>query len=77
MIASLALVALAFLLNIFPGTLALARWASLLSILFFVLAIALSVAGRRGRGRPARSAGATATSATDSQYGPVAAIALG
>lgn len=52
MIASLALVALAFLLNIFPGTLALARWASLLSILLFVLAIALSVAGRRGQGPP-------------------------
>jgi preprotein translocase subunit SecG len=52
MIASLALVAVAFLLNIFPGTLALARWASLLSILFFVLAIALSVAGRRGQGPP-------------------------
>jgi preprotein translocase subunit SecG len=50
MIASLALVALAFLLNILPGTLALARWASLLSILFFVLAIALSVASRRGYG---------------------------
>jgi hypothetical protein len=48
MIASLALVAVAFLLNIFPGTLTLARWASLLSILLFVLAIALSVAGRRG-----------------------------
>ncbi len=52
MIASLALVALAFFLNIFPGTLALARWASLLSILLFVLAIALSVAGRRGQGPP-------------------------
>jgi len=52
MIASLALVAVAFLFNIFPSTLALARWASLLSILFFVLAIALSVAGRRGQGPP-------------------------
>ena len=52
MIASLALVALAFLFNIFPGTLSLARWASLLSILLFVLAIALSVASRRGHGPP-------------------------
>lgn len=52
MIASLALVAVAFLLNIFPGTLVLARWASLLSILLFVLAIALSVAGRRGQEPP-------------------------
>jgi hypothetical protein len=52
MIASLALVAVAFLLNIFPGTLTLARWASLLSILLFVLAIALSVAGRRGGQAP-------------------------
>jgi hypothetical protein len=52
MIASLALVAVAFLLNIFPGTLVLARWASLLSILLFVLAIALSVAGRRGHEPP-------------------------
>jgi hypothetical protein len=52
MIASLALVAAAFLLNIFPGTLVLARWASLLSILLFVLAIALSVAGRRGQEPP-------------------------
>src|SRR3954451_13315097 len=52
MIASLALVALAFFLNIFPGTLTLARWASLLSILLFVLAIALSVAGRRGQNPP-------------------------
>jgi hypothetical protein len=52
MIASLALVAVAFLFNIFPSTLVLARWASLLSILLFVLAIALSVAGRRGQGPP-------------------------
>ena len=50
MIASLFLVAVAFLFSIFPSTAEVARWASLLSILFFVLAIALSVASRRGAG---------------------------
>ena len=50
MIASLSLVAVAFLLSIFPNTAELARWASLLSILFFVLAIALSVASRKSAG---------------------------
>jgi hypothetical protein len=52
MILSIFLVAVAFLSNLIPGTLGIARWASLLSILFFVLAIALSVAGRRGYGPP-------------------------
>lgn len=47
MIASIFLVSVAFLLNFMPGAAEFARWASLLSILFFVLAIALSVAGRR------------------------------
>ncbi|MGE3269372.1 MAG: hypothetical protein AB7P40_11530 [Chloroflexota bacterium] len=50
MIASLFLVALAFGFSLFPGTYGLARWASLLSILFFVLSIGLSIAGRRGHG---------------------------
>jgi hypothetical protein len=48
MIASIVLVAVAFLLSLLPGASEFARWASLLSILFFVLAIALSVAGRKG-----------------------------
>jgi hypothetical protein len=52
MIASIFLVAVSFLLNFTPGTAEVARWASLLSILFFVLAIALSVAARRGHGPP-------------------------
>ena len=50
MFASIFLVAAAFLLGVLPGMAGVARWASLLSILFFVLAIALSVAGRRGFG---------------------------
>lgn len=50
MIASIFLVATAFLFSIFSATTELARWASLLSILFFVLAIALSVASRRSIG---------------------------
>src|SRR5688572_32471168 len=52
MIASIFLVAVAFLFSIFSGTAELARWASLLSILFFVLAIALSVASRKSTGGP-------------------------
>lgn len=48
MVASIFLVAVAFLLSIIPGAFELARWASLLSILFFVLALGLSVAGRKG-----------------------------
>jgi hypothetical protein len=50
MVASIFLVAAAFLLSVVPGFAGLSQWASLLSILFFVLAIALSVAGRRGGG---------------------------
>ncbi|MCC7369909.1 MAG: hypothetical protein IT306_15885 [Chloroflexi bacterium] len=50
MIASIFLVAVAFGLSIFPNMADIARWASLLSILFFVLAIALSVASRRSQG---------------------------
>jgi hypothetical protein len=50
MIASIFLVAVAFFFSIFPGMGEIARWASLLSILFFVLALALSVASRRGGG---------------------------
>ena len=52
MIASLFLVAVAFVLNIVPGAAGLARWASLLSLLFFVLWIALAMMGRRGFGQP-------------------------
>ena len=48
MFASIFLVAASFLLSVVPGMGAIAQWASLISILFFVLAIALSVAGRRG-----------------------------
>ena len=51
MIASIFLVAVAFLmnfLNFLPGAATIAQWASLLSLLLFVLAIALSVMGRRG-----------------------------
>jgi hypothetical protein len=55
MFASIFLVAIAFLVTIIPGMGEIARWASLLSILFFVLAIALSVAGRRGFGPPGSS----------------------
>ena len=51
MILSIFLVAVAFLMSILPGTGIFAQWASLLSILFFVLAIALSVAGRKGNGQ--------------------------
>lgn len=50
MIASIFLVAGSFLLSFIPSMAAVARWASLLSILFFVLALALSVAARRGQG---------------------------
>ncbi|MFN8635675.1 MAG: hypothetical protein U0893_17645 [Chloroflexota bacterium] len=55
MFASIFLVALAFLASVIPGLAVIARWASLLSILFFVLALALSVAGRRGMGPPGSS----------------------
>src|SRR5215207_9077057 len=50
MIASIFLVAVAFLLSIIPSAAGMARWASLLSLLFFVLALALSMMGRRGFG---------------------------
>lgn len=52
MILSIFLVAAAFLVSIVPGAGVVAQWASLLSILFFVLAIALAVAGRKGNGPP-------------------------
>ncbi|HEX2728614.1 MAG TPA: hypothetical protein VHM16_02600, partial [Rubrobacteraceae bacterium] len=51
MIASIFLVAAAFLLSIIPSASGMARWASLLSLLFFVLALALSMMGRRGPGQ--------------------------
>jgi len=51
MIASIFLVAVAFLCSIIPSAAGLARWASLLSLLFFVLALALSMMGRRGYGQ--------------------------
>jgi hypothetical protein len=50
MIASIFLVAGSFLLSFIPSMADVARWASLLSILFFVLALALSVAARRSQG---------------------------
>jgi hypothetical protein len=50
MIASIFLVSVAFLLSFVPGAAEFARWASLLSILFFVLAIALTIAGRKSGG---------------------------
>src|SRR5581483_8083400 len=50
MIASVFLVAVAFALSIIPSAAGIARWASLLSLLFFVLGLALSVMGRRGPG---------------------------
>ncbi|MDP8922447.1 MAG: hypothetical protein M3O34_06165 [Chloroflexota bacterium] len=50
MIASLFLVALTFVLQMVPGTFAMARWLGILSLLLFVLALALSVGQRRGFG---------------------------
>ncbi len=50
MIASLFLVALTFVLQIVPGMAAIARWLGILSVLMFVLALALSVGQRRGFG---------------------------
>ena len=67
MIASLFLVAVAFLFSIIPSMSEIARWASLLSILFFVLALALSVASRRGGG--AGPAGAKRWRDRDVGYG--------
>lgn len=49
MIASIFLVAVAFGMSIIPSMAEFARWASLLSILFFVLSLALSVASRRSQ----------------------------
>jgi preprotein translocase subunit SecG len=54
MIASIFLVAVAFLFSIIPSAAGFARWASLLSLLFFVLALALSMMGRRGHGQQAK-----------------------
>jgi ABC-type multidrug transport system fused ATPase/permease subunit len=51
MIASIFLVAVAFGLSIIPSAAGIARWASLLSLLFFVLGLALAVMGRRGPGQ--------------------------
>ena len=51
MIASIFLVAVAFLMSIIPSAAGIARWASLLSLLFFVLGLALSVMGRRSPGQ--------------------------
>jgi preprotein translocase subunit SecG len=51
MIASIFLVAVAFLFSIIPSAAGMARWASLLSLLFFVLALALSMMGRRSPGQ--------------------------
>ena len=50
MIASLFLVALTFLLQIVPGAGPVARWLGILSLLLFVLALALSLGQRRGFG---------------------------
>ncbi len=50
MIASIALVAVAFFLQMVRVAPLVAQWAGILSILFFLLALALSVAGHRGFG---------------------------
>ncbi|HYU17109.1 MAG TPA: hypothetical protein VEQ11_00240 [Chloroflexota bacterium] len=50
MIASIFLVAVTFLLQMLRVAPLIAYWAGILSLLFFVLAIALSVAGHRGLG---------------------------
>jgi hypothetical protein len=70
MFASIFLVAVAFLLSIVPGVSGLAQWASLLSILFFVLAIALSVAGRRNGGPPGAKRWRERDVGYGSNYGP-------
>jgi len=70
MFASIFLVALSFLLSVIPGVSGLAQWASLLSILFFVLAIALSVAGRRGGGPPGAKRWRDRDVGYGSQHGP-------
>jgi hypothetical protein len=50
MIASIFLVALTFFLQMFRLLPTVSYWTGILSLLFFVLALALSVAGRRGFG---------------------------
>ena len=69
MFASIFLVAASFLLSVTPGMSGVAQWASLLSILFFVLAIALSVAGRRGGGAPGTKRWRDRDVGHGSQYG--------
>ena len=70
MFASIFLVAASFLLNVLPGMAGIAQWASLLSILFFVLAIALAVAGRRGGGPPGAKRWRDRDVGYGSNYGP-------
>jgi hypothetical protein len=70
MFASIFLVAAAFLLSVMPGMGSIAQWASLLSILFFVLAIALAVAGRRGGGPPGAKRWRDRDVGYGSNYGP-------
>ena len=69
MFASIFLVAASFIFSML-GTGVIAQWASLLSILFFVLAIALSVAGRRGGGPPGAKRWRDRDVGYGSQYGP-------
>jgi hypothetical protein len=69
MFASIFLVAVAFLLSIVPGAAGFAQWASLLSILFFVLAIALAVAGGRNGGPPGTKRWRDRDVGYGSQYG--------
>lgn len=70
MFASIFLVAASFIFSMLPGTGPFAQWASLLSILFFVLAIALSVAGRRGGGPPGAKRWRDRDVGYGSNYGP-------
>jgi hypothetical protein len=66
MIASIFLVAVAFLMSIIPSGASIARGASLLSLLFIVLGLALSVMGRRG---PGQSGGTKRWRDRDVSYG--------
>ena len=70
MFASIFLVAASFLLSITPGMSGVAQWASLISILLFVLAIALSVAARRGGGPPGAKRWREREVGYGSNYGP-------
>ena len=70
MFASIFLVAASFLLSVIPGMGSIAQWASLLSILFFGLAIALAVAGRRGGGPPGAKRWRDRDVGYGSNYGP-------